>query len=110
MGGFPQSFLQYMDAHPDLRTMIDEGRGKLEWERKIPDEKLEELKTLLAAEDFKTNCPRSSSASMNCPGTCSETCPEDTTRTTPCTSSLPRLGLRSCLPTSPSTLRRNVDH
>merc|ERR1712147_484311 len=34
--GFPQSFLQYMDAHPDLRTMIDEGRGKLEWERKIP--------------------------------------------------------------------------
>ena len=56
--GFPQSFLQYMDAHPDLRTMIDEGRGKLEWERKIPDEKLEELKTLLAAENFKDNMPK----------------------------------------------------
>ena len=56
--GFPQSFLQYMDAHGDLRTMIEEGRGKLEWERKIPDEKLEELKTLLAAEDFKTNMPK----------------------------------------------------
>merc|ERR1711988_939077 len=56
--GFSQSFLQYMDAHPDLRTMIDEGRGKLEWERKIPDEKLEELKTLLAAENFKDNMPK----------------------------------------------------
>merc|ERR1711902_184178 len=56
--GFPQSFLQYMDAHGDLRTMIDEGRGKLEWERKIPDEKLEELKTLLAADDFKGNMPK----------------------------------------------------
>merc|ERR1719293_58392 len=56
--GFPQSFLQYMDAHPDLRPMIDEGRGKLEWERKIPDEKLEELKTLLAAENFKDNMPK----------------------------------------------------
>jgi len=56
--GFPQSFLQYMDAHPDLRTMIDEGRGKLEWERKIPDEKLDELKTLLAAENFKDNMPK----------------------------------------------------
>merc|ERR1712156_544805 len=56
--GFPQSFLQYMDAHGDLRTMIEEGRGKLEWERKIPDEKLEELKVLLAAEDFKGNMPK----------------------------------------------------
>ena len=45
--GFPQSFLQYMDAHPDLRTMIDEGRGKLEWERKIPDEKLDVMLFLI---------------------------------------------------------------
>ena len=35
--------------------MIAEGRGKLEWERKIPDEKLEELKALLAAPEFKAN-------------------------------------------------------
>merc|ERR1711953_529603 len=53
--GFPQSFLQFMDANTNLRDMIAEGRGKLEWERKIPDEKLEELKTLLSAADFKTN-------------------------------------------------------
>ena len=56
--GFPQSFLQYMDAHPDLRTMIDEGRGKLEWERKIPDEKLGELKDMLADQAFKKNLPK----------------------------------------------------
>merc|ERR1740137_227220 len=42
--GFPQTFVQYMDDHSGLRTMIEEGRGKLEWERKIPDEKLSELK------------------------------------------------------------------
>merc|ERR1712181_67738 len=36
--GFPQTFKQYMDDHSGLRTMIEEGRGKLEWERKIPDE------------------------------------------------------------------------
>ena len=53
--GFPQSFRQFMDANSNLRTMIAEGRGKLEWERKIPDEKLEELKALLAAAEFKEN-------------------------------------------------------
>ncbi|XP_023325851.1 paladin isoform X4 [Eurytemora carolleeae] len=53
--GFPQTFTQFMDANSNLRTMIAEGRGKLEWERKIPDEKLEELKALLAAAEFKEN-------------------------------------------------------
>merc|ERR1711970_394649 len=53
--GFPQSFQQFMEANANLRTMIAEGRGRLEWERKIPDEKLEELKALLSAADFKAN-------------------------------------------------------
>jgi len=53
--GFPQTFKQFMDANSSLRDMIAEGRGKLEWERKIPDEKLEELKSLLSAADFKQN-------------------------------------------------------
>merc|ERR1712193_496229 len=35
---------EFMEANANLRTMIAEGRGRLEWERKIPDEKLEELK------------------------------------------------------------------
>ena len=38
--------------------MIEEGRGKLEWERKIPDEKLSELKDMLSSADFKANMPK----------------------------------------------------
>ena len=38
--------------------MIEEGRGKLEWERKIPDEKLAELKDMLSSADFKANMPK----------------------------------------------------
>jgi len=53
--GFNQSFQQFMDANSQLRTMIAEGRGRLEWERKIPDEKLEELKGLLSCPEFKEN-------------------------------------------------------
>merc|ERR1712123_522547 len=51
--GFPQTFVQYMDENSGLRTMIEEGRGKLEWERKIPDENLSELKDLLSCAEFK---------------------------------------------------------
>ena len=51
---FPKSFKAWMDEeHDDLRTMIAEGRDKLEWERKIPDEKLGELKGMLDTPDFK---------------------------------------------------------
>merc|ERR1711921_25041 len=53
--GFPQTFKQFMEANAGLRTMIEEGRDKLEWERKIPDENLLELKDLLSAADFKAN-------------------------------------------------------
>ena len=38
--------------------MIEEGRGKLEWERKIPDEKLDELKQMLDRKDFKEMMPK----------------------------------------------------
>merc|ERR1712223_1169417 len=46
---FPQTFKEWMDQHGSLRDMIAEGRGKLEWERKIPDEKLVDLKEMLAS-------------------------------------------------------------
>jgi len=55
---FPVTFHQWMESHNDLKEMIAEGRGKLEWERKIPDEKLVELKDLLESKDFKTNMSR----------------------------------------------------
>merc|ERR1712110_443093 len=55
---FPQTFKEWMDQHASLRDMIAEGRGKLEWERKIPDEKLVDLKEMLAAKDFKATLPK----------------------------------------------------
>ena len=55
---FPMTFKQWMEAKGDLVEMIAEGRSKLEWERKIPDEKLVELKELLDAKDFKPNLSR----------------------------------------------------
>merc|ERR1712123_430346 len=56
--GFPISFKDYMEANSSLRDMIAEGRGNLEWERKIPDEKLAALKELLSVADFKANMPK----------------------------------------------------
>merc|ERR1712180_553522 len=56
--GFPQTFQQWMDDHAALREMIAEGRGKLEWERKIPDEKLVDLKDMLNTPEFKNNLPK----------------------------------------------------
>merc|ERR1712141_697089 len=52
------TFKQYMDEHAELRDMIAEGRSKLEWERKIPDDKLVDLKDMLDSKDFKTNLPK----------------------------------------------------
>jgi hypothetical protein len=52
---FNQTFLQWMADHEHLREMIAEGRSKLEWERKIPDEFLVDLKEMLESDDFKAN-------------------------------------------------------
>jgi len=55
---YNKTFKQWMDEHAELRDMIAEGRSKLEWERKIPDEKLIDLKAMLESADFKTNLPK----------------------------------------------------
>jgi len=52
---YNQTFKAYMDDHATLRDMIAEGRSKLEWERKIPDDKLADLKVQLDCAEFKTN-------------------------------------------------------
>merc|ERR1712127_665504 len=49
-----KTFVQYMDEHKPLRTMVEEGKGKLQWERDIPAEALANLESL-AASDFKGN-------------------------------------------------------
>ena len=41
----------------NYRELIAAGKGKLEWERKIPEEKINDLKEMLKAEDFNDNLP-----------------------------------------------------
>merc|ERR1712002_428734 len=50
-------FVQYMNEHSKLRTIVDEGKGKLQWERDIPPEALANLESL-ASSDFKGNLGR----------------------------------------------------
>jgi len=55
---YNQTFKAWMDDHASLREMIAEGRSNIEWERKIPDEKLMDLKVMLDTVEFKTNLPK----------------------------------------------------
>merc|ERR1712158_193912 len=48
------SFCTYMDAHPNFRTICEEGKGKLQWERYIPQDALDNLVGLANA-DFHQN-------------------------------------------------------
>ena len=50
----PTSFVQYMDKHSQMRSMVEEGKGKLQWERDIPAAALSNLENL-AKTDFKAN-------------------------------------------------------
>merc|ERR1712165_84836 len=50
----PKTFVQYMEEHANLRTLVDEGKGKLQWERDIPAEALANLENL-ASSDFQKN-------------------------------------------------------
>merc|ERR1711881_131969 len=47
-----KSFVQFMEEHSNLRKMIDEGKGRLQWERDIPAAALANLESL-ATTDFK---------------------------------------------------------
>merc|ERR1712241_1125652 len=49
-----KTFVAYMDEHSKLRPIVDEGKGKLQWERDIPAEALANLESL-ASSDFKGN-------------------------------------------------------
>merc|ERR1711913_80662 len=50
----PKSFSQFMEDHSELRTLVEEGKGKLQWERDIPADALANLESL-AGQDFKGN-------------------------------------------------------
>jgi len=47
-------FTKWMDDHSNLRTICEEGKGKLQWERDIPQDALDNLQNL-ANTDFHKN-------------------------------------------------------
>merc|ERR1712156_1030913 len=49
-----KGFKAWMDDHANLRTICEEGKGKLQWERDIPQEALDNLQNL-ASSDFQAN-------------------------------------------------------
>ena len=49
-----RSFVEFMEENASLRTLIDTGKGNLQWERDIPPEALANLEGL-AAKDFQGN-------------------------------------------------------
>jgi hypothetical protein len=54
-GGYQKAFTTWMDEHKELRGMIEEGRDKLEWYRTVDAAKLEHLKELINAPNYKEN-------------------------------------------------------
>ena len=56
--GYQQSFEDWMKEHEDLKTMIKEGRDKIEWCRTVDAEKLDQLKKLLSDPNYKDNLPK----------------------------------------------------
>jgi len=53
--GYPKTFKEWMDDHKELRELIDEGRDKIEWYRQVDPAKLNTLKELVAAPNYKEN-------------------------------------------------------
>merc|ERR1712114_144217 len=49
-----KTFSDYMKEHANLATIVEEGEGKLQWERDIPAAALSNLESL-ASTDFKAN-------------------------------------------------------
>merc|ERR1712004_875340 len=49
-----KTFVQWMEEHKQLRSIVEDGKGKLQWERDIPPAALANLESL-ASTDFKAN-------------------------------------------------------
>merc|ERR1712024_283939 len=50
----PKSFAAFCEENKDVRDMVDNGKGNLQWERDIPPAALSDLENL-AKTDFKAN-------------------------------------------------------
>jgi len=53
--GYQKAFTTWMDEHKELRGMIEEGKDKLEWYRTVDAAKLDHLKELMLAPNYKEN-------------------------------------------------------
>jgi len=53
--GYEKSFSSWMNDHKELRTMIDNGKDKLEWYRTVDAAKLDHLKEMMLAPNYKEN-------------------------------------------------------
>merc|ERR1739848_772601 len=49
-----KTFVAWIEEHGNLRTIVEEGKGKLQWERDIPASALSNLESI-ASSDFKAN-------------------------------------------------------
>jgi len=50
----PKTFVQYMEQHSSFRALVEEGKGRLKWERDMPQAALDNLMNL-ATTDFQGN-------------------------------------------------------
>merc|ERR1711971_708723 len=85
-----KTFVQFMEEHTALRGMIDEGKGRLQWERASPLPPSPTWRIWPPLTSRPTSA-RSSTTSTRPPTPCSPTCPRETTRREPSTGSPPRL-------------------
>ena len=46
-----------MDDHQELRTMIEQGRDKIEWYRQVDPTMLRTLQNMMKTSNFKENMP-----------------------------------------------------
>jgi len=54
--GFNKTFTSWLDSS-SYREQIEVGKSKIEWERKIPDEQIKDLKELMNVDNFDDNLP-----------------------------------------------------
>jgi len=52
-GGFVKSFVQWMEAHSELRGLVESGRDKLEWSRQVDQNAVNEIRGKISGPDFK---------------------------------------------------------
>lgn len=56
--GFTKTFKKWMDENSAIREMIEEGKSKVQWDRRIPENIIDTLKSLLLDDDFDKNLPQ----------------------------------------------------